>query len=180
MRDQDLIRCVYTGQALEPDGNFPAAALADRLGEGEVVFVDLDPQRSAKNHKHQFAFIRTAWMNLPEEMKDAPFAKSPDSLRKHALICCGFCHTDMIALGDNERADRMAEFLRRGDERQEIYTITEVSGPVIYRHIAESQTLKKMGGTRFKESKQAILDFLADMIGVTSEELAVMGKKEAA
>ena len=32
MRDADLIRCVFTGAALEPDGNFAAAALHDRLG----------------------------------------------------------------------------------------------------------------------------------------------------
>ncbi|MEO1398608.1 MAG: hypothetical protein AAFU56_07050, partial [Pseudomonadota bacterium] len=66
MRDNDLIRCVFDGQALIPDGNFSVAQVNDRFGAGQVVVVDLDPQRSGKSHKHQFVFVKTAWENLPD------------------------------------------------------------------------------------------------------------------
>ncbi|MCD1619171.1 hypothetical protein K7H20_13960 [Salipiger manganoxidans] len=180
MRQSDLIRCVFTGSALEPDGNFAAAALHDRLGAGEVVLVDLNPQRSTKSHNHQFAFVATAWKNLPEAMKDAPFAASPEHLRKHALISTGYCNADMIALGDEHRAARMADFLRRGDAQQGVYTVIAVRGPTLYRYTAESQREKTMGRQRFQASKAAILEYLADLIGTTPDELAVMSKKEAA
>ena len=177
MRDNDLIRCVFTGQSLVPDGNFAAAALHDRLGEGQVVFVDLDPERSAKSHKHQFAFVRTAWHNLPDGLKDAPFAKNPEALRKHALIACGFCHTEMIAVGSKRRAERVAASMTRVAARLNGYAIATVEGSVAYCHTAESQKLKEMGGARFQDSKQAILEYLAELIGVPPEDLAASGKR---
>ena len=180
MRANDLVRCVFNGSTLEPDGNYAAAQLHDKLGAGEVVAVDLNPERSRKTHNHQFGFVRQAWLNLPEEHKDAPWAANEDHLRHHALIACGFCHTDMIALGAEDRATRLAEFLRNGDEREGRYSIVTTKGPVAYRITAESQKLKNMGRYRFQESKQAILEWLADLIGVKPEELAKMGKRDAA
>lgn len=180
MRETDLIRCIFDGAALLPDGNLATAQMQDRLGAGQVVLVDLDPERSAKSHKHQFAFVKTAWDNMPEHLKDAPFAKTSETLRKHALISTGFCDVDMIALGEDRRADRMADFLRRNDAREGTYTIINAEGPVIYRYVAESQSLKAMGGARFKKSKQATLEWLAELIGVTADALASMGKKGAA
>lgn len=180
MRDADLIRCVFTGAALEPDGNFAAAALHDRLGAGQVVHVDLDPERSKKSHRHAFAFIRTTWENLPDDAKHAPWAQTADTLRKHALIRTGYCDAEMIAVGTDRRAERVAVSMSRLATRLHGYAITEVSGPVVYCFTPESQSLKAMGGARFQASKQAILEWCADLIGVTPDELARMGKKEAA
>lgn len=180
MRENDLIRCYFDGEALRPDGNFAAAQLHDRLGAGQVVQVDLDPERSAKSHRHAFAFVRTAWDNLPEAMKDAPFAKSPEHLRKHGLVVTGFCETDMIAVGDEARAERVAAFVSRAAVRMHGYALTAVEGPVVYCHTPLSQSLKAMGGRRFHESKQRLLEWLAELIGVTPEELARMGRKEPA
>ena len=180
MRQDDLIRCFYTGQALVPDGNFATAALADRLGQGQVVFVDLDPERSAKSHRHQFAFVRTAWDNLPEAIKDEPFAKTPETLRKHSLISCGFCKTKMVAVGEDGRAKRVARALAGMFEDVGDYAVIQTDGPVVYCFTPESQKLKTMGGARFRESKQAILEWMADLIGVTADQLAIMGRKGAA
>lgn len=180
MRESDLIRCVFTGTALEPDGNFAMSQLHDRLGAGQVVLVDLDPERSRKSHNHQFGFVAEAWKNLPEELQGMPYAASADHLRRHALIMTGFRHVDMIALGDDTRAARVAERMRHMDAREDRYSITEAKGPVIYRMTAESQRMKAMGGKRFKKSKQAILEWLADLIGVSPEDLAKAGKEKAA
>ena len=180
MRQDDLIRCYLDGRALVPDGNAATAALHDRLGEGQVVHVDLDPERSAKSHRHQFGFVRVAWDNLPEQLKGAPFAKSADTLRKHALIACGYCETRMVAVGDTRRAERTASVIRESIRALSVYAVVSAEGPVIYIHTPLSQSLKAMGGVRFQESKQAILEWLADLIGVEPDRLAATKRKVAA
>lgn len=180
MRDTDLIRSIWTGSHFAPDGNLAMAMCHDRLGAGQVVSLDIDPERSKKSHNHQFAFVKTAWDNLPADLTDAPYAKSPETLRKHALIATGFCDTDMIAVGTESRANRVAAFNSRIATRMHGYSVTNVEGPVVYCHTPHSQTLKAMGGEQFQASKKAILNWLAELIGVPPEELAVMGRKEAA
>lgn len=179
MRDQDLIRAVWTGEAFEPDGNYARAQCLDRLGAGQVVNLDLDPERSKKSHRHQFAFVRTAWENLPEHLTAAPFAKTDTTLRKYALIRTGYCAVNMIAVGSDARAERLAAFLQRADEAQDNFSVIEASGPVVHQFIAESQSLKAMGGERFKKSKQDILEYLAAQIGVTPDQLANWKDKAA-
>ncbi|MEL6411689.1 MAG: hypothetical protein AAFQ38_14930 [Pseudomonadota bacterium] len=180
MRDNDLIRCVFDGQALIPDGNFSVAQVNDRFGAGQVVVVDLDPQRSGKSHKHQFVFVKTAWENLPDYLVDAPFAVSVETLRKHALIATGFCHTEMVPVGTKQRAERVAVAMSSLASRAHGYCITDVRGSVAYCHTAQSQSVKSMGRDEFQKSKQAILEWLADLIGVTPADLAAMGKEQAA
>lgn len=180
MRTNDLIRCIFDGNALVPDGNFAAAALHDRLGAGEVVFVDVDPERSEKSHKHAFAFVRTAWLNLPDHLKDAPYAGSADALRKHALIVTGFRNVEMMPCDTEARAECAAQMMGRIARNLDGYAVTVVQGRVAYCLTAESQSMKSMGGKKFQASKQAILEWLADLLGTTPEELSRMGKKEAA
>lgn len=180
MRDTDLIRCVWTGRALEPDGNYAMHQLHDRLGAGEVVNVDLDPERSAKSHKHQFAFVRTAWQTLPEHLKAAPYAKSAETLRKHALIATGFCDAEMMAVGSERRAERVAASMSRLAVRLSGYAVTSVEGSVAYCYTPRSQSQKAMGAKAFQASKQAILEWMADLIGVTPDQLASAGRKDAA
>lgn len=180
MRKNSLIRCIWNGSTLEPDGNFAAHQLHDRLGAGEVVLVDIDPERSQKCHNHQFAFVSTAWSNLPETLKDAPYAKNADMLRKHALIATGYCDTEMLPVGNPRRAERVAASMSRLAVRMSGYAVTHIEDCVVYCHTPHSQSLKAMGGERFKESKQAILEWLAHLINVTPQELANAGRKEAA
>jgi hypothetical protein len=180
MRSQELIRAVWTGQSFVPDGNFAMAMAQDRLGDGEVVSLDIDPERSAKSHKHTFAFIRTAWENLPEKVSGAPFAASTETFRKHALIQTGHCDIDMIAVGDSRRAERVAAFTERLAVRMHGYAITTIEGAVVYCATPHSQSIKAMGGDAFKQSKKDILEWMADLIGVSADDLAKMGKKEAA
>lgn len=180
MRKTPLIRAVWTGQSFIPDGNHATAVAHDLLGEGQVVNLDVDPDRTQRNHNHFFACVHTAWMNLPEGIKDAPFAVTADTLRKQALIATGHCDTDMITVGTHERAEKVAAFASRLATRLHGYAITQINGSMVYCHTPHSQSLKEMGGERFKRSKQDVLEHLAGLLGVTSDELAQMGREEAA
>lgn len=171
MNGGDLIEAVWTGRAFEPRGNWNMARCCDALGEGQVVYLDVDPARTRKTHNHQFGFVQRAFDNMPEYLADMPYAKTPDTLRKHALIACGYCDTSMLPVGSARRAERVAALVNRLAVDAHGYAITDVEGSVIYCHTPHSQKERAMGKAAFQESKQAIGEWLADLIGVPAESL---------
>lgn len=180
MNEGNLIEAVWTGEAFEPFGNWSTAQCHDRLGAGQVVYLDIDPARTKRSHNHQFAFVKTALENLPESLAHMPYATNTETLRKHALIATGYCDTSMLAVGCPRRALRTVAFVNKMAHAQHGYSLTQAEGSVVYCHTAHSQKVKAMGKERFQESKQAILEWLADLIGVKPEELAKMGKRGTA
>lgn len=141
------------------------------LDPGEVVIVTIERGRSTASHRHQFAYIREAWLNLPEALKGAPWAETPEMLRKHALIATGFHQTYMLDCGANATAHRVKTALVAAEAGKHGYAIGRVRGPVVTIWTPESQSMRAMGGKRFQEAKTAILDWLSAQIGVRPEQL---------
>lgn len=180
MPSRDLIRAVWDGRVLIPDGNRSIAAVHDRFGEGEVVTIELDPDRSRQTHNHYFACIKTAWDNLPEQIVSVPFAVSPETLRSHALCAMGYCDTEVIACGSEARAQETAAYLSRMAVRFKGYALTEINGTLVTCHTPKSQSMKAMGREDFQDSKRAVLQYLADLIGVAVSDLTRTAKERAA
>ena len=159
-----MIRARIHGGAIVPIGRH-----AEKLTEGEIVFVTIDRDRSDASHRHEFAWLRQAWENLPESLSGEPFAASPEHLRKYALIQCGYRDVREVVLGDDDEARRVLAFVRPMVDR---YAIIAASGPVIRIYTARSQSRKAMGAKGFQESKTRIMDYIAGLLGVTAEDLA--------
>ena len=70
------------------------------LDEGELCLIDVDRARSGATHRHQFAWVKEAWLNLPERVVNMPWAETPETLRKHALIATGFHQTYTLDCGE--------------------------------------------------------------------------------
>ena len=141
------------------------------LDEGEVVLVTIESGRSTNSHKHQFAWINDAWANLPESLCAMPWADTPETMRKHALIATGFHQTYTLDCGAMATARRVKAALVAAEAGKHGYAIGRVVGPVVTIWTPESQSLRAMGGKRFQESKTAILDWIAAQIGVEPEKL---------
>lgn len=141
------------------------------LDEGEVVLVTIERGRSTNSHKHQFAWINDAWANLPESLCAMPWADTPETMRKHALIATGFHQTYTLDCGAMATARRVKAALVAAEAGKHGYAIGRVVGPVVTIWMPESQSLRAMGGKRFQESKTAILDWIAAQIGVEPEKL---------
>lgn len=141
------------------------------LEPGEVVIVTIERGRSMTSHKHQFAYIKEAWLNLPETLRDAPWAETPETLRKHALIATGFSQTYTLDCGANATAHRVKAALVAAEAGKHGYAIGQVRGPVVTIWTPESQSMRAMGGKRFQEAKTAILDWLSAQIGVSPQQL---------
>jgi hypothetical protein len=122
--------------------------------------------RSEISHKHEFAWLREAWMSLPENLADQ-YATS-EHLRKRALIDAGYYNESITDVGSNAGALRVAAAFRAIDE----FSLVIVRGPVVVRRTAKSQSRRAMGAKEFQESKTAIMDVIAQMLGVETKELA--------
>lgn len=163
-------RCRYHGGALVPVGRHTL-----RLAEGETVIVTAERPRSMTSHRHEFAWIKTAWENLPESLAGMSFAASPEHLRKHALIQCGFADVVEVDCGTEAAARKaMPAFVAAMTEARG-YAVGQISGPVFRVWTAKSQSVAAMGGDEFQRSKTAILDWIAALIGLSADTLESMG-----
>lgn len=142
------------------------------LAEGESVIVTIERGRSENSHRHQFAWLNEAWLNLPEHLRFAPWAETSETMRKHALITTGYHQMVVLDCGANATAQRVKAALVAAETRAHGYAIGQVRGPVLTVWTPESQSVRAMGGKRFQESKTAIMDWIAAQIGVTREQLA--------
>lgn len=137
------------------------AARADKdYVVGEVYKLVEHHERSDASHRHFFASVKNAWDNLPDErLDDYP---SPEHLRKKALIACGYAdHRDHICASKIE-ARKLRAFIKPLDG----YAIIECRENVVRVWTARSQSVKAMGPKDFQDSKQRVLDWLDDLLGV--------------
>jgi hypothetical protein len=160
----------WDGEAMRP--RHPK--LADRhyvIGESYV----LAPYevRSRSSHCHQFAAINEAWMNLPESLAER--FPTAEHLRKFALIRAGYCDSQTHVASSRAEAVRIAAFIRPTDE----FAVVTVEGPTVTRYTAKSQSERAMGKAEFQRSKQAVLDVIAELIGVTPESLSASAGRAA-
>lgn len=147
------------------------APLRPRLSDKELVvgqayWIDPELPRSDASHKHNFAWLREAWLQLPEVLSER-FPTS-EHLRKAALIQAGFYDETIIDAGTNAAALRVAAYVRHKDE----FSHVVVRGPLVVERVAKSQSRRAMGAKDFNASKQAIMEIVAAMIGVAPEALA--------
>lgn len=123
-------------------------------------------ERSTATHNHEFAWLKDAWLNLPEDI--AELYPSPEHLRKRALIEAGFYDEQVVDAGTNAAAIRVASAFRAREE----FSLVIVRGPHVVLRTAKSQSRRAMDKKDFQASKTAIMDVIAAMIGVDSKTLA--------
>lgn len=140
--------------------------LAERRFErGEIYTLVQHEERSTATHNHEFAFIAEAWNTLPDDL--AELYPSPEHLRKRALIQAGYFDEMGVDAGTNAAALRVASAFRAMDD----FAFVVVRGPLVVRRTAKSQSRRAMSKAEFQASKTAVLDIIADMLGVAPGEL---------
>ena len=112
------------------------------------------------------------WQTLPECLHDAPYARSADALRKHALICTGHCDVTTLDCGSRAAAERVAVALRREAEKAHGYCLVSLRGPVVILYTPHSQSYRAMGGETFKRSKDDVLRWIGDLLEAGRNEAA--------
>ena len=153
----------WTGEAMQPLAGRATREANSAFVVGQVYRLVED--RSIASHNHQFAEIAEAWNNLPENMMEQ--FPTAEHLRKYALIKCGFANHRQFIASSKAEALRIAAFLRPMNE----YAIVSVTGCIVNEFTAQSQSRRAMGPKDFQASKQAVLEFCANLIGVKMSEL---------
>ena len=166
-----MIRARWQDGVLRPLTNAPLG-----LDDGEVVFVEIERGRSGVSHRHQFAWVHDAWASLPEALQSQPWAETPETLRKHALIACGYAQTYTLDCGREATARRVKAALCAAEAGKHGYAVGRVAGAVVQVWVPESQSVRAMGGKRFQESKTAIMDWIAAKLAVRPADLLMAGE----
>lgn len=160
------IPCNWDGEAFAPVSQ-RFAKLADKFFIiGEIYAMVVEQPRSRASHNHQFAWLQDAWMNLPEDI--AHLYPSDEHLRKRALIEAGYYHELAVDAGSRAAALRVAAAVPVLNE----FALAIIEGPMVLVRTPKSQSMRAMGAKQFYESKAAIMQVIADMLGVTPAELA--------
>ena len=161
----------WDGEAFRPAGKFWSRLANEHFTVGERYRMAEEAERSTNSHNHEFAFLTEAWNSFPDEL----YAQypNPEVLRKHGLIAKGYCTMVQHVCQSKAEAERLAAILRPYDA----YAIVIARQNVVTVYTAVSQSKRAMGAAQFQQSKQALMEFIGDLIGVTPETL---GKVERA
>lgn len=162
----------WDGEAMVPLARFHNTANANFV-VGEHYRMEAIEERSRVSHNHFFACVHDAWLNLPDKIAtDFP---TEEALRKHALIMTGFREERKFVASSPIEARKIAAFIKPRDE----YAIISVNGNIVIEWTAKSQSIKAMGKAAFQDSKDKVLGFVADLIGVAPETLAANARRAA-
>lgn len=144
------------------------------LDVGERVTVEITRARTGQTHRHQFAWVREAWETLPEHVAMQPWAETPETLRKHALIATGYHSKTVLAMESKKAARDVKAAMLATHSTAHGYALGAVVGSILTIWTPDSQSYKAMGRERFNESKRAILEWIAAQIEVSPAALAAI------
>lgn len=159
------ILCEFDGALFRPVSDYHLKRAAKHYEAGERYLMREAEDRSLASHNHYFASLNDAWKNLPEGM-EADFP-TVEHLRKFALIQTGYHTQQTYACGSPEEAVRLAAALRSVDE----FSVVVIRGATVTRMTAQSQSIANMGRRTFQKSKDAVLDYVSNLIGVRRDDL---------
>lgn len=137
---------------------------AKLFSHGQTVVLEAAQERGWKEHRFYFAQIADLFGTLPERLADAPFAQSPTTLRKHALIATGYCTIATLDAGSAAAALRAAAFIRALPREATDYVVVSVRGPIVTTAAADSQSSRAMGKARFQASKNDVLAWIEGLL----------------
>lgn len=156
----------WSGQFMAPINEAWARRCDRQFVVGKTYRLEELSERSEISHAHEFAWLRSAWLTLPEHLSDR--FPTPEALRKAALIESGFYEERQIDAGSKAAALRVAAYIRSEDE----FSYIVVRGPWVVIRKAKSQSRRAMDKKDFQASKTAIMEVIAAMIGVRPEDLS--------
>jgi hypothetical protein len=165
------IAFVWDGRSMVPLDRF--RPLAQRQFRPGIEYA-LVPhrERSDKSHSHYFACIKKGWDNLPEGTAEA--FPSPEYLRKWCLIKEGYADQVDHVCETETAASKLIALIRKMDP----YAVMRRSGSVLTIWTAQSQDHASMGHEEFQRSKDKVMGRIANMCGISMEELARNAKND--
>lgn len=155
----------------------------EQFQNGQEYYLEERIARSGASHAQYMASVGEAHANLSDENKEV--LKTPEHLRKWALITAGYYDETLVEGGDGEAgklaAMRMAVLARKFDDFAEV-KVVRLPGDddelkwFMRLRIAKSQSFSAMNKEQFEKSKRDVLDILAGAIEVRRRDLEQAGR----
>lgn len=168
----ERINVQWDGQGLIPT-RYSRPQAERQFQFGRTYRVEVVEFRSPESHKHFFACLNTAFDNLPEA--HANRWRTPDELRKWCLCQTAFRDTQEFHAASHAEAIRLATHFAQMRE----FSVCEIRDNMVLRHTPHSQDYAHMAAREFQQSKDAVLDVLANILGVPAEDLKREGGRAA-
>jgi hypothetical protein len=161
--NEQPIQVMWDGEAFVPANPHWARRADEQFVVGERYAMVEHHERSSASHAHYFATLHDLWLNLPEHV--APQFPTAEHLRKHALIATGYADRRSIVCSSAAEARRIAAFIAPSDT----FAVVKVDAATITVWTAQSQAMKAMGKKAFQQSKDDVLGWCADRIGLPAD-----------
>lgn len=158
--------CRWTGEAFEPASPHWARQADRHFVVGQIYPLEVRESRSSASHNHFFAAVAEAHRNLPEAAAER--LPTPDHLRRFALIKTGHRDERSIVCASHAEALRVAAFVKPMDD----FALVVTAGATVSIFTAKSQSVRAMGKAEFAASKDAVLAYIASLIGSDAKTLA--------
>lgn len=159
------ISFAWDGEKMLPITSFMAKQCDEQFVVGERYRLTEYEDRSINSHNHYFAFLKQVHDNLRDDFVER--FPTPEHLRKYALIKKGYFDSRSLVVKSNAQAHEFAKFMKPCDE----FSIVTAQEATVTIFTAKSQSRKAMGAKVFTESKQAVLDFVSELIGATPDQV---------
>lgn len=165
----DAVGFLWDGGAMIPLERY--RGLASRQFRPGVEYA-LVPHRERSDAAHGLFFkcCELAWKNLPEEV--APRFPTSEHLRRWALIKEGFADEHTMLCSSEAQAQSTGVLARSLDG----YAVIQIDGPIVRVWTAKSQSRHAMGHDAFIDSMNKTMERMADMLGISSAQLAEEAK----
>lgn len=157
---QSPIYFAWDGEHMVPASRIAARLCDERFVVGERYPLEEVHSRSSATHAHYFAVLKDLWLSLPDHLAEQ--YPSVEKLRKTALIRTGYHTKVQHVCKSAAEAERLASMIRPYDE----YQIVLVEGVVVTVFRAMSQDHRSMDKATFQASKEAVLNWCADLLGI--------------
>jgi hypothetical protein len=155
------VQLMWCGEgSFVPATPFQLKRCEEHFEDGKRYLLAEHQDRSTASHNHYFASVAEGWQQMPEKLADE--FPTPEMLRKKALIATGYYDQRSIICASPAEAKRMAAFIAPLDD----FAVVSVCGPAVVVRTAKSQSRKAMGGKAFNASKQSVLAWVSDLVGV--------------
>lgn len=165
----EAVGFIWDGGAMIPLDRY--RGLASRQFRPGVEYAMIPHRgRSEKAHGLYFKALEVGWKNLSDEYS-ARFPTS-EHLRKWCLIKEGYADEHAMVCDNSSKAQATAAICRALDG----YAVIRVNDNILTVWTAKSQSHHAMGHEAFTESMNKVLERVADMIGISSQQLTEEAK----
>lgn len=158
------VNLTWTGDSFEPANRFWASKCDERFVVGQAYTLDEVHARSTATHAHYFATLHDIWHSLPESMTEK--FPTDEHLRKYALIKTGYRLETQHFCKTPAEAERLALAIKPYDT----YQLVGTDENIVTVYNAISQDMRSMDKQTFQKSKEAVLDFCSDLVGIDPVE----------